>query len=291
MIRRLQYVGLVGCLGLVGADRIDLFMRKAPFMLTPFLILAPLVVSISFLIMLSRGSLHFTITPPLRRQTHFRTAFILLLLFSLASVPFGLDPQRGLVAVAGFLLVVVLAYCVSVQILAVPSQEKLIVRSVTFALLLYVIFCIAQYIALSYGLFMVPSQNASWTESTFAPGAQGLLTFRLSGTMVDANRAGFVLTMYLVLLDRFASKSRYAPVLRFVIGLLVLLTLSKSAILCWLVYYLLSKTFWKRLVSRRAVAWIAAIAIVSSLVWIEYREEIVDSAGAWAISDAVSART
>lgn len=138
---------------------------------------------------------------------------------------------------------------------------------------------------------MVPGQNASWTESMFAPGAEGHLILRLSGPISDANRAGFVLTMYLVLLDRFASKSRYASVLPFVIGPLVLLTLSKSAILCWLVYYLCTKAFWKRLASRRAVAWIAGFSIVSSLVWMEHREEIVDLEEAWAISDVVSART
>jgi hypothetical protein len=291
MLRKLQFIGLVGCLGLIGADRIDLFNGHGPFKLTPFLILAPLVVLIGFLIRLSCGSLHFTITPPIRRQTHFRIAFILLLLLSLASVPFSLDPERSLVAVAGFSLVVVLGYYISVQILAAPAQETLIVRSVTFALAVYVIFCIGQYIAWSHGVFTVPGQNASWTESMFAPGTEGFLALRLSGTISDANRAGFVLTMYLVLLDRFASKSRYTLILRFVIGFLVLLTISKSAILCWLVYYLFSNTFWKRLVSRQAVAWLAAIAIVGSFVWIEKQEEIVGLADTWEIFDVVSART
>lgn len=291
MLRKLQYVCLVGCLGLVGADRIDLFNKQGPFTLTPFLVFAPLVVFIAFLIMLSRGSLDFTIIPPVRRQGPFRIASILLFLLSLASASFSLDPQRSFAAVAGFLLVVVLAYCISVRILVAPSQETLIVHSITFALLVYVIFCVGQYIAWSHGLFMVPSQSASGTEAMFSPGAEGRLILRFSGTISDANRAGFVLTMYLVLLDRFVSKSRFTSVLRFVIGVLVLLTLSKSAILCWLVYYLFSKSFWRRLVSRRTLAWIAAISIVTSVVWIENREEIAGLAEAWAISDAISSRT
>jgi hypothetical protein len=127
-------------------------------------------------------------------------------------------------------------------------------------------------------------------ESTFAPVPFGLWAPRLSGTTIDPNRAGFVLTMYLVLLDRFVAKSRYTLVLRCVIAFLILATLSRSAIICWFAYYLFSRTFWTRLASRRAVVWLAAIAIVSSLVCVVYQEEIIDVAKAWEITDVVSAR-
>jgi O-Antigen ligase len=289
MLRKLQYTCLVGSIGLISADRIDLFGGHGPFALTPFLVLAPLVVLIGLLLTGLRGRLHLAITPPIRRQVAFLAASSLFLLLSFASIPFGLDAERGIVAFSDLVLVAVLGYCISVQILTEPAQERLIVRSVAFALLVYVIFCAGECIAWNHGLAM-DQKPLSWMESTFAPQRFGLWAPRLSGTTVDPNRSGFVLTMYLALLDRFVAKSRFTLVLRFAIALLVLLTLSRSAMLCWLAYYLFSNTFWTRLASRRVVVWLAASAIVSSLVCVVYEKEIIGLAEAWEISDAVSTR-
>ena len=291
MLRKLQYICLVGSIGLIGADRIDLFAGHGPFTLTPFLVLAPLVLLIQLLRVGLRGTFHLTIRPPIRRQIPFLAALVLFLLFALASVPFGLDPERGLMAFADLLLVSSLGYCISLWILAEPEQEKLILRSITFALLVYVLFCIGECISWSHGLVVGQGQRAtSWLELTFAPFPLAHWAPRLSGTAFDPNLAGFVLTMYLALLDRFLGKSRYAFVLRCAIAILVLLTLSRSAVLCWTVYYLCSNTFWTRLASRRALAWVIAIAIVGSLVCVVYQEEIAGLAEVWEISDAVSER-
>lgn len=289
MLRKLQYIFLVGCIGLIGADRIDLVGGRGPFILTPFLVLAPLTILLHLLRSGSRG-LHLRITPPLRRQGPFIAACSLFLLFGFASIPFGLDPERSLVAYCDVLLLAILGYCISVEILAELEQEKLIVRSVTVALVIYVIFCIGEWIAWSHGLGIDAQRSGTWLESTFAPSTLGPWLPTLAGTTFDSNRSGFVLTMYLVLLDRFAPKSRHTPALRLVIGLLILPTLSRSGALCWLAYYLSSKTFWTRLLSRRVLVRIAAIAIVGSLFCVIYQKEIVVLAEAWEISDAVSAK-
>lgn len=289
MLRKLQYIFLVGCIGLIGADRIDLVGGHGPFILTPFLSLAPLTVLVYLLRRGHRG-LHLTITPPIRRQLPFVAASTLFLLFCFASVPFGLDPERSVVAFCDLLLLTVLGYCVSLQILAEPEQEKLIIRSVTFALLIYVIFCIGECIAWSHGVTLDANRSGPWLESMFAPSSLGPWVPTLAGTTFDSNRSGFVLTMYLALLDRFAAKSRYAPALRVLIALLIPLTLSRSGALCWLAYYLSSGTLWKRLVSRRVLLRIAAVAVVASLLCVVYQKEIAAVAEAWEISDAVSAK-
>src|ERR1035441_2328725 len=113
MLRKLQYICLVGSIGLIGADRIDLFAGHGPFTLTPFLVLAPLVLLIQLLRVGLRGTFHLTIRPPIRRQIPFLAALVLFSLFALASVPFGLDPERGLMAFADLLLVSTLGYCIS----------------------------------------------------------------------------------------------------------------------------------------------------------------------------------
>ena len=124
MLRKLQYVFLVGSIGLIGADRIDLFAGRGSFILTPFLVLAPLVVLLHLLRTGLRGTLHFPITPPVRRQVPFVAASCLFLLLSFASIPLSLDPERSLVAFCDLLLVAVLGYCISLQILAEPAHRK-----------------------------------------------------------------------------------------------------------------------------------------------------------------------
>jgi hypothetical protein len=286
-LRKLHYICLAGSIGLIGADRIDLFFTHGPFTLTPFLLLAPLAVLFSLL----RTGLLVTIRPPIRRQIPFLVAFALFWLLVFASIPFGLDPERSMLPFVDLSLVSALGYCISVQILEEPDPERLIVRAVTFALIMYAIFCVGECIAWNHGFVIVDNQrSSSWVEATFASQSVGHWVPRLSGTTYDANRSGFVLTMYLVLLDRFAAKSRYALSLRWAIAFLVLLTISRSAVLCWLVYHLFSKTFWARLASRRAVIWLAAIAVIGSLVYVAYQEEIEVLAEAWEISDAVSAK-
>jgi len=57
-----------------------------------------------------------------------------------------------------------------------------------------------------------------------------------------------------------------------------------------LAYYLSSRTFWARLASRRVLLRVAAITIVSSLVFAAYQKEMIELAEAWEIADAVSAK-
>lgn len=137
---------------------------------------------------------------------------------------------------------------------------------------------------------MTAQRDGSWLQATFAPSTLGPWAPTLSGTAYDANRAGFVLTMYLALVDRFAPKSRYATALRLVIPVLIFLTLSRSGALCWLAYQLSSRKFWARLASKRALICVGAIAIIISTVVATYQKEINQLAEAWEISTAISAK-
>ena len=288
MLRKLQYVCLVACIGLVDADRIDLLGGHAPFKLTPFLVLAPLVLFIGILRLKPTRMFRLTVTPAMRRQTPFLVAASLFLLLTFSSIPIGLDPERGLVAFCDLLLVAGLGYYVSLQVLDDPP-EKLIIRSVSFGLLMYVFFVIGEFIAWTHGIVMT-DQPGSWLESTFAPSTIGPWAPTLSGTAYDANRAGFLLTMYLALIDRFAPKFRYASLYRLAILVLIFLTFSRSGALCWFAYQLFSRKFWARLASRRVLIRVAAAAIVTSLLFGVYQKELALLADAWEISTAVSAK-
>lgn len=290
MLRKLQYLCLAGSIGLVGADRIDLFGGHGPFILTPFLVLATLVILLHFLRLGLNQGLHFAITPPIRRQIPYIAAGSLFLIFSFASIPLSLDVDRSIVAFGDLLVVAVLGYFLSLEILAEPEKDKLIARSVTFGLVIYVIFCVGECIAWTHGILIDSNRSGPWLESMFAPSTLGPWVPTLAGTTFDANRSGFILIMYLVLLDRFAAKSRCTPVLRFTIGVLVLGTLSRSAALCWLAYYVSSKKFWTRLATRRVAIRVAAVVVTLSILCVIYQKEILGLAEAWEISDAISAK-
>ncbi|MGA2648804.1 MAG: hypothetical protein ABSF15_29315, partial [Candidatus Sulfotelmatobacter sp.] len=97
MLKKLEYICVVGSIALIGADRIDLLAGYGSFRLTPFLLLASPVVLIRLLALGLRGSVQVPISPPFRRQIPYLAVLALFLLFAFASTIFGVNPQRGLV--------------------------------------------------------------------------------------------------------------------------------------------------------------------------------------------------
>ncbi|MGA2920743.1 MAG: O-antigen ligase family protein [Candidatus Sulfotelmatobacter sp.] len=281
---------MVGSIALIGADRLDFLAGYGPFRLTPFLFFASMVVFIHLLVLGLRGRFQVAISFPVSHQIPFLIVLAFFLLLSFTSTIFGVNPERGLVSLFDLVLVAVLGYCISVRILADPAPEKLVVRSVTFALIVWLIFCVGGYIAWSHGVIRLQEEAASSMESTFAPTATFFGAPRLSGVCLDSNRAGFILVMYLVLLDRFGAKTPYTRLLRFAIASFLLLAVSRSAALCWIAYYLFSRAFWKRLTTKRAVFRVAVLALVCSLMGFVYRKEINGLLELWQVSDMVSDR-
>lgn len=290
MLKKLEYVCAVGSIALIGADRIDLLAGHGFFRLTPFLLFASLAVSIRLLVTGLLGTSQITISPPVRRQIPFLVVFVLFLLVSFAATIFGVNPTRGLVALGDLVLVSALGYYISGRIVADPAPGKLIVRSITLALIVWLIFCVGGYIAWTHGAFRLEDEATSSIESMFAPSAAFGFAPRLSGFCIDANRAGFILVMYLVLLDWFATKTRYTRFLRFAIGFFILLAISRSAMLCWFGYYVFSAAFWSRFATPRAALKLAAVAMVCLLVGLIYRKEIDGLLELWQVSDVISDR-
>lgn len=290
MLKKLEYLCAVGSIALIGADRIDLLAGHGFFRLTPFLLFASLAVLIRLLVMGLLGESQITISPPVRRQIPFLVVFVLFLLVSFAATIFGVNPTRGLVALGDLVLVSALGYYISVRIVADSAPEKLIVRSVTLALFVWLIFCVGGYIAWTHGAFRLEDEATSSIESMFAPSAAFGFAPRLSGFCIDANRAGFILVMYLVLLDWFATKTRYTRFLRFAIGFFILLAVSRSAMLCWLAYYVFSAAFWSRFATPRVALKLATVAMVCLLVGLIYRKEIDGLLELWQVSDVISDR-
>jgi hypothetical protein len=289
MLNRVKHILLVACIGLIGADRIDLLAGKASFKLTPFLVCAVVIVGLQVLRGGLSGTTTFITTAPMRRQMPFVLCLVLFLSLAGLSTIFGIDPERSLMALADLCLVSLLGYCVSVLILTNKKPSALILQSISFGLIVYFLFCIGESIAWSNGIIQGSENPGSWLETTFA--AKTLFWIpRLSGPTIDANRSGFILVMYLALLDQFVPRSRYASFLRFLIAVFIILAFSRSAMLCWFVYWLLSKASTTRLASSRGIAWLSVIVLLFAFVVGEYHEQIVNLLDAWQVSDIVSDR-
>jgi hypothetical protein len=288
MLRQLEYACLVGCIALIGSDRIDLLLGRGPFRITPFVVLAPLFLFLHLANMAIAGRFSFAVTPAIRRQIPFLRLLIIFLFLAALATIFGMDPERGLMAFADLALVSLMCYFIALRLLVEPSPDKLIVRSISIGLFVYLVFCTGEYIAWNHGVIQGFDDHGSWLESMFA--AKTLFWMpRVSGATIDANRSGFILVTYLVLLDLFAPKARYRKALGFTIGIFISLTLSRSAILCWLVYWLVSKTSsiqfnWK------AAAWAGSLIVVATLLGFEYERQMGNFLDAWQVSDILSDR-
>jgi hypothetical protein len=288
---RMRRFFLIACLGLIGADRIDLFAAHGPFTMTPFLFLASLAVLAAILPKWLRGSVSLEITPPIQRQLPFVILTGIFLALTLLSIPAGLDPLRGVVAFADLLLVATLGYSISALILVEPDRARLIQRSVSLGLIVYLIFCLGQCIAFAHNILLDLSlEHATWLERSFGALTVGPWIPRLDGSTVDPNRAGFILTMYAALLDRFCIRSRSRSFLQWAIALFILLTMSKSAILCWLAYHVCSKSTWKRLLAWKVALPVTALAAFAFVFYVTNKTTIDVMADAWNISDALSER-
>ena len=290
LLKRLEYFCVIGSLAFMGADRIDLLAGKGFFRFSPFLLFASLAVLIRVLILALRGRFEVRMPPASARQRPFLIVLGVFLFLAFSSTVLGEDPQRGIVALCGLVLVSALGYCMSVRVLADPAPKKLVIRSVTIALIVWLIFCVGGYIAWTHGATRLQEDASSSWESMFAPTANLLWVPRLSGFCLDSNRAGFILVMYLALLDRFVGKTAYTNLLRFVIACFILMAVSRSATLCWIAYYMCSREHWKRLMVRRVVYRAAAVAMIAFLVGFVYRQQIAALADLWQLSDIVSDR-
>jgi hypothetical protein len=288
MLRKLEYICLVGSIALIGADRIDLLAGKGTFTLTPFVVLAPLLFSLSALNNGMAGRFTFATTPAIQRMMPYFSWLIVFLFLSSIATIFGIDPERGVMALIDLFLVSLLSLFIAVRILSDPEPDKLILTSITTGLVVYFVFCIGECVAWSHGIIQ-GAEGGSWLESMFA--AKTLFWMpRVSGSTVDANRSGFVLVMYLALLDHFVPKSRYTKFLRFAIAIFILLAISRSAILCWIAYLLFSKSSWIRRTSWQKIAWASGLAMVCLLAAIYYRTEIGTLFDAWQVTDIISDR-
>lgn len=215
---------LVLWIALIGADRIDFLAGQGGFVLTPFLILTPLVLGAELVrVVLHRGSFVFPAA-----AWRYLLCVSVLLSFVVVSVLFSTDTEMA-VKRSGLLLFQV--YTTLFVAVALAGRERAgdILRR-------------GAYLGLSIGLVFNAAQLVLWFVGVSDVGVAGLVVNpiphsyagvlpRLSGQVYDQNRGGLLVLFYLFLLWRFAPSSIWRGAFMVLGVASMMATLSRSVML------------------------------------------------------------
>lgn len=219
---------------LLAADRVDVFAGAGPFVLTPFLLLTPLVVLCAIWTRARAGE------PLAQLQLQGRAPLLRWLLLALIavvtlSVFVSMDVSRS--AMRAMQLVVVAFGAFAVRAL-VPHERlrEALVRGARWGIVFYAVMALFQVVAL---LGVIPDRlpSAALPMIDLMPSLHGGLVPRLSGPVVDSNRSGLLLVLYGALLVRDDWRRHVGRLA--LATLFLLITLSRSAViaagvaLCW----------------------------------------------------------
>lgn len=212
---------LIIWIALLGTDRIDLFGGTGWFVLTPFLLLTPLVLWMEFLRLGSRGG-RFHIPARAIRYVFVATCFLSVLLLS---VLFSTDLASSAKRFALVLFEVYATFLVALSLAARSHPDRVLVAGAYFGLAVGFVFDVAQVMS---WLIDWPPQGA---VVNLVPDVYAELIPRLSTYSVDANRGGLVLLIYLYILFQFGQRSRVRSAFGVLGAVAILATLSRSAVL------------------------------------------------------------
>ncbi len=224
-LRRTQDALLVLWLALISADRIDLLGGAGPFVLTPFLVLTPLVVVSEGVRIHLRGS-GFRVSRDARRYAVLCLALIIVVV---VSAFFARDRDTSAMRTAHLALLVVATGVIAASLFDHPRVRSILVRGAKAALLIALLFSVAQvfaWIASDDTTLRLGFATVSLRASDYA----GFVP-RLSGPVADQNRAGLLYLFCLFVLFRWGRPGGARRGWTALAVLLLLATLSRSAAL------------------------------------------------------------
>ncbi len=236
-------------IALLGAERIDFLNGDGPFILTPFLTISPLIIVIGLYWSLAKDTHRpwpFNIPD---RTIPFVLAVLAFLILNLISIMFGLDPTLGTRRIVLLALILIYSSVILILMVRLENPVRILVHGAYAGLALYALFCGLEFICWLDGSFghlplinLVPA-----TIGPFAP--------RVSGMSLDPNRGGMLVVVYGFLLIKFAPRSGLRTWSFLLAVVLLLLSLSKTALIAGAVMVIvlsLSTPGWT-LKNRRAI--------------------------------------
>ncbi|MHB1073943.1 MAG: hypothetical protein ACYC3Q_14195 [Gemmatimonadaceae bacterium] len=256
---------LVAWVALLGADRLDLAGGRAGAVLTPYLVLTPLLVLAQWSDRRRRGAA-LSLPSGARR---YATLLLLFLLVIGASVYVSPDPATSLARAVLLILQSVGTLAVALHVAADAAAPRQLERGAEAGVLL---FLVMNGLAVASFLGALPAELQAGPASLRLDsyGYAGIVP-RLSGTVIDPNLAGLVLLFFAMLARRT----------RWLAAVLLVFTLSRSAALAGMAMVavaLHARPLGDRPAPRRAI--VATLAIAASLLlWVGSSPARLEGAG------------
>lgn len=266
--RHAEAAFLCGVVALVGLERIDFLAGAGPFRLTPFVLTIPFVGLLAATTWRSSLAVIRGWGPRARLGSALVAGFMLLAVISVALT------GGSLVAWGRVLLLIGLAGVGWVVVVRATALDRpaVLSRGALIGLGLFVVFNVLQLIAFANGVTRPTTEGLVvdlWVHE-FGSG------FRLSGGVLDANRAGLLIAIYAYILladpwtrQRYARRSTPA-ILLVACFALVVVTLSRSGLVAFFVIALaVIVVVWPSVTWRRVLTG-ALVAVVAGaiLVWL-----------------------
>lgn len=217
-------------LALIGADRIDLLAGAAPLRLTPFLVLTPVLLFVETVRLLRQGG-RLEIPAGAARYALVAT---LLVSLSLLSIFFSYDPELSARRLSLLIFQVYATLLGALFLVQHPRRDEILVRGAYLGIAVMLAFNAAQVALWLAGSTATGDLPEAGTIVFLKPWTYGPWVPRLSGPVIDMNRAGFILTVYLFVLARFARPSGWRRAFAAAAVLSIVATLSRSALLALL---------------------------------------------------------
>ena len=219
---------LVLWLALISADRVDVTGGQGPFVLTPFLLLTPLVL-LSELVRVVRRRGRITVPPEAGHYALVAVALLTVVHLSVLRVSGSAELPTSLRRAVHLAVLVGSTYLVAVALLQRRHFQALVRRAVKLMLVLGVVFTVAQVVVFLSGesepirLGFATLDLVPFTYAGFIP--------RGSGLVADPNRAGILYLLALFVLLRWEKPGGARRGWLLLTALLMLLTLSRSVAL------------------------------------------------------------
>ncbi|HET6762151.1 MAG TPA: hypothetical protein VFH27_00730, partial [Longimicrobiaceae bacterium] len=264
---------LVLWLSLIVADRVDFLAGHGPFLLSPFLVLTPLVAA-SETLRLLRSKGRFRVMRGATPYVLVTTAFLLVLGIS---VILSRDQEFAVKRFALMVAIVYSTFLVCAALASRPDADRILVRG--------------SYAGLGVALVFNALQAWAWITYRGAhyyllkgvvdvsPNMYGPWFPRFAGQVIDMNRSGILTVAYLFFIVVLAPRSRTRTFFVWTGVILILATLSRSVMLAaltmWLVVALRDRSlgFSRRgvavvmVVTGAASAWLIAHAAQVQTLW------------------------
>lgn len=203
----------------IGVDRVDFFGGAGPFVLTPFLVLSPVIFFVLLLEFLHDTRVLRKISLP------FFTISCLLLITLFVSATFSNDQEMS------FKRLALVVYEIFFTVLALTTwNRRLLLKGAYLGFFIFLVFncvLIVNWIAITTGLLGYIDFGPALDLA--ATGIGSILP-RLSGYTKDPNQSVFISSVYFYIIYRFGSDSLFSKICLVLLTFCIILSLSKSGI-------------------------------------------------------------